>query len=224
MRYLLTAVFCLSLVSGCAKRQEPEPAGQTGAQPQVISALVKYNKLGVRKQPLDNKDPTNFLTTVNRGEKVTVLQPDTLWTKIRLSDDKEGWILSKYLVPADVRYAVMLIKELLVYKRPDPSSPRIANDTTMTRQGILLWVTKDKDGFAECQFPSGKSGWIASGELVTDSSEVAAARLLEQARALVMENKMEEAASFYQKIADQYGETKVAAVVAEESGIKAKSE
>jgi SH3-like domain-containing protein len=224
MRWLLTAMFCLSLAAGCGKREAPQTSGQTGAQPQVISALVKYNKLGVRKEPLDTKDPKNYLTTVNRGEKVTVLQQDTLWAKVRLSDDKEGWIQSRYLVPADVKYAVMLISELMVYKRPDPSSPRLANDTAMTRQGILLWVTKDKDGFSECQFPSGKSGWIASGELVTDSAEVAAARLLEQARALVAENKMEEAASVYQKIADQYGSSKVAAVVAEESGIKAKTE
>jgi SH3-like domain-containing protein len=224
MRYLLTAVFFLTLVSGCADRQKPEPSGQTGAQPQVISALVKYNKLGVRKEPLDNKDPKNYLTTVNRGEKVTVLQQDTLWAKVRLSDDKEGWIQSRYLVPSGVRFAVMLISELMVYKRPDPSSPRLANDTAMTRQGTLLWITKEKDGFAECQFPSGKSGWIASGELVTDSAEVAAARLLEQARTLVAESKMEEAASVYQKIADQYGSSKVAAVVAEESGIKPKSE
>lgn len=224
MRWLLTAVFFLSLAAGCGKREDPQPAGQTGAQPQVVSALVKYNKLGVRKEPLDSKDSRNYLTSVNRGEKVTVLQQDTLWSKIKLSDDKEGWIMSKYLVPADVRFAVMLINELMVYKRPDPSSPRVANDTAMTRQGLLLWVTKDKDGFSECQFPSGKTGWIASGELVTDSAEVAAARLLEQARSLVAENKMEEAASLYQKIADAYPATKVAAVVAEESGIKAKSD
>ena len=223
MKWFATAVVLLLLVFGCAKREEPKPAVQNPAQP--VTALVKYDKLGVRKEPLDNKDPKNYVTTVNHGEKVTVLQQDTLWTRVKLSDDKtEGWIKTAYLVPADVKYAVMLIKELLVYKRPDPSSGSIKADSAMTRQGIILWVTKEKDGYDECLFPNGRSGWIASGELTFDQPEIDAAKLLEQARALVAEGKMEEAATFYQKIADSYPATKVAAVVAEESGIKAKSE
>ncbi|MCU0606367.1 MAG: SH3 domain-containing protein [Candidatus Edwardsbacteria bacterium] len=221
----LPVLIGLVALSGCGPRREgPSPAAQ-GEQPsRPAEALVKYNKLAVRLQPREVKDPKNYLTTVNRGEKVVVLEQDSAWTKVRLSDDKEGYIPSRYLVPADVNYAVMLIGELLVYQRPDPSSPRLAADTAMARQGLLLWVTKQKDGFAECQFPNGKSGWIASGELTTDSTEVAAARLLEQARAMVAENKMDEAAAFYLKIAERYGQSRVAAVAADESGISARTE
>jgi hypothetical protein len=223
MKHLVTSVILLLVVFGCAKREDPKPAVQITVQPAL--ALVKYNKMGVRKEPLDNKDPKNYVTTVNHGEKVTVLQQDTLWTQVKLSDDKTtGWIKTAYLVPADVKYAVMLINELLVYKRPDPSSGSIKTDSTMTKQGIILWVTKEKDGYDECLFPNGRSGWIASGELIFDQPEIDAAKLLEQARVLVAEGKMEEAATFYQKIANQYGSSKIAAVVAEESGIKTKSE
>ncbi len=219
MKRLQIAIALLALAAGCSRQGGPAPASRDATGPDTAAALVKYNRIVVRREPVDTKNPANHLTMVNRGERVAVLQRDSLWTKIRLSDDMDGWIQSKYLAPADVRIVVMLIPELLVYRRPDPSSPRLANDTIMTRQGIILWITKQKDGFAECLFPHGRSGWIAAGELTTDTAEIAAARLLEQARSLVAENKIDEAAVAYRRIAGQYPSTRLAAVSAEESGI-----
>ena len=59
-------------------------------------------RLTVRKEPGNDKKIVSILTS---GDQVNVLQFGDEWTKIRLSDDKEGWVLSRFLstqVPSSV--------------------------------------------------------------------------------------------------------------------------
>ena len=51
-------------------------------------------RLTVRKEPGNDKKIVSILTS---GDQVNVLQPGDEWTKVRLSDDKEGWVLSRFL-------------------------------------------------------------------------------------------------------------------------------
>ncbi len=51
-------------------------------------------RLTVRKDPGNDKKIISILTS---GDQVNVLQYGDEWTKIRLSDDKEGWVLSRFL-------------------------------------------------------------------------------------------------------------------------------
>lgn len=51
-------------------------------------------RLTVRKDPGNDKKIVSILTS---GDQVNVLQFGDEWTKIRLSDDKEGWVLSRFL-------------------------------------------------------------------------------------------------------------------------------
>ncbi len=51
-------------------------------------------RLTVRKEPGNDKKIVSILAS---GDQVNVLQPGDEWTKIRLSDDKEGWVLSRFL-------------------------------------------------------------------------------------------------------------------------------
>lgn len=51
-------------------------------------------RLTVRKEPGNDKKIVSVLMS---GDQVYVLQHGDEWTKIRLSDDKEGWVLSRFL-------------------------------------------------------------------------------------------------------------------------------
>jgi SH3 domain protein len=51
-------------------------------------------RLTVRKEPGNDKKIVSVLAS---GDQVNVLQFGDEWTKIRLSDDKVGWVLSRFL-------------------------------------------------------------------------------------------------------------------------------
>lgn len=51
-------------------------------------------RLTVRKDPGNDKKIVGILMS---GDQVSVLQHGDEWTKIRFSDDKEGWVLSRFL-------------------------------------------------------------------------------------------------------------------------------
>ena len=64
-------------------------------------------RLTVRKEPGNDKKIVSILTS---GDQVNVVQYGDEWTKIRLSDDKEGWVLSRFLstqMPSSVALKVL---------------------------------------------------------------------------------------------------------------------
>ncbi|MCX5881296.1 MAG: TIGR04211 family SH3 domain-containing protein [Deltaproteobacteria bacterium] len=64
-------------------------------------------RLTVRKEPGNDKKIVSILVS---GDQVNVLQFGDEWTKIRLSDDKEGWVLSRFLstqMPSSVALKVL---------------------------------------------------------------------------------------------------------------------
>jgi SH3 domain protein len=74
------------------------------AEPVYVSENIR---LTVRKEPGNDKKIVSILTS---GDLVNVIQYGDEWTKIRLSDDKEGWVLSRFLstqVPSSVALKVL---------------------------------------------------------------------------------------------------------------------
>ena len=64
-------------------------------------------RLTVRKEPGNDKKIVSILVS---GDQVNVLQFGDEWTKIRLADDKEGWVLSRFLssqMPSSVALKVL---------------------------------------------------------------------------------------------------------------------
>ena len=64
-------------------------------------------RLTVRREPGNDK---KIVGTMMSGDLVNVLQSGDEWTKIRLSDDKEGWVLSRFLstqIPSSLALKVL---------------------------------------------------------------------------------------------------------------------
>jgi SH3 domain protein len=66
-------------------------AATSWADPVYVSENIR---LTVRREPGNDKKIVSILTS---GDQVNVVQFGDEWTKIRLSDDKEGWVLSRFL-------------------------------------------------------------------------------------------------------------------------------
>ncbi len=66
-------------------------AATSWAEPVYVSENIR---LTVRKDPGNDKKIISILTS---GDQVNVAQYGDEWTKIKLADDKEGWVLSRFL-------------------------------------------------------------------------------------------------------------------------------
>jgi uncharacterized protein YgiM (DUF1202 family) len=211
----------LTLV-GCTGQKAPEQAQQTIPTSTAPTALVAYDGIGIRKQPSDDKTlKGNVFTSVDRGEKVKILGDTTGWTKIRLSDDKEGWIKTD-MIRLGVEKMAVMTEAAQVFLRPDISSRGALVDTPYAQPGTIVWIYKEKDGFYECEFLRNKKGWVKVGVLSEDPADLEAARLLEQARKYMKREQPALATGYYQQIVDKYSTTKVAQLVPLESDVEPK--
>lgn len=223
MRTLVLAALACLMAAGCAQQKAPQQA-QTEPPQEPVTALVVYDGIGIRKQPSDDKSlKGNVFTVVDRGEKVTVLGDTTGWTRVRLSDDKEGWIKTDMIRTGVGKMAVMA-EAAQVFLRPDISSRGAVVDTPYAQPGTIVWIYKEKDGFYECEFLRNKKGWVKVGVLSEDPAELEAARLLDQARKYMKREQPTLANGYYQQIVDKYAATKVAQLVPLESDVEPKSQ
>jgi len=79
-------------------------AAAAWAEPVYVSENIK---LTVRRDPGNDKKIVSILTS---GDQVNVIQYGDEWTKIKLSDEKEGWVLSRFLstqMPSSVALKVL---------------------------------------------------------------------------------------------------------------------
>lgn len=222
MRSSILLILGLVSLFGCTGQKAPEQAQQAAPPPPTLTALVAYDGIGIRKQPSDDKAlKGNVFTSVDRGEKVVVLGDTTGWTRVKLSDDKEGWIKTDMIRTGVEKMAVM-IEPAQVFLRPDISSRGAVVDTPYAQPGTIVWIYKEKDGFYECEFLRNKKGWVKVSVLSEDPADLEAARLLEQARKYMKREQTDLANGYYQQIVDKYPTTKVAQLVSLESDVEPK--
>jgi SH3 domain protein len=82
MKRLIAFGICLILGSMAAPA-----AGNTGYVTDIMKITMRTG------QGLDHK----ILAMVQSGNEVEIVEPGDQWTRIRLSDGKEGWVLSRFL-------------------------------------------------------------------------------------------------------------------------------
>jgi hypothetical protein len=210
MRTIPAALLLLTAVA-CSKGQpEGAVAGQPGGAPgapggalaiPVDPAWVVYVDT-LRKTPdaadkIDapdgsKKKVSNYLpATLQRGERVTVLETKDDWVRVRASDDKEGWLRAAAVLDGPGVSAATLLAQADVFDRPDLLA---ANPKRKLEPGSLLLVVKAKPPFSEVNVPGGPNAWALTERLATGEREVSVAKLIEKARWLVRKGRKDEAA------------------------------
>lgn len=204
----IPAAFLLLTAVACSKGQpEGAAADQPGGAPgaavgiAVDPAWVVYVDT-LRKTPdaadkIDapdgsKKKVSNYLpVTLQRGERVTVLEAKGDWVRVRASDDKEGWLRAAGVLDGPGVFAATLLAQADVFDRPDLLA---ANPRRKLEPGTLLLVVKAKPPFSEVNVPGGPNAWALTERLATGEREVSVAKLIEKSRWLVRKGRKDEAA------------------------------
>jgi hypothetical protein len=203
---LLSAALALALAA-CQKSPPPAPPPPAPEAPQVAAAgapAYVTQVSALRREPADaprvkgpaGKEVSNVLATLQRGERVTVLEGAARivgqdeWAHVRSSDDQDGWMRRTALLEGDgVREATVLVPAD-VFDRPDLLA---ANARRRIEPGTLLLVVREKAPFAEVNVSSGPNAWVLADRLATGAPEVSVAKLAEKGRWLRRAGKPDEA-------------------------------
>ncbi|HSN14719.1 MAG TPA: SH3 domain-containing protein, partial [Anaeromyxobacteraceae bacterium] len=134
---------------------------------------------------------TNYLpSTLQRGERITVLETREDWVRVRTSDDKEGWLRASSTLDGAGVMAATVLQPADVFDRPDLLA---ANAKRKVEPGTLLLVVKARPPFSEVNVPGAQNAWVLTERLVTGEREVGVAKLIGKARWLVKNNRKDDA-------------------------------
>lgn len=204
-RTALLATLAASLLA-CGKGPAPAPAAApeagavaaAGPAPGLPAPAYLSASSALRREPSEaakvkgptGKDVPNALATLQRGEKVTLLEARDDWARVRASDDREGWLRRAALLEGEGIVEATVLVQADVFDRPDLLA---ANAKRRIEPGTLLLVVKTKPPFSEVSVSSGPNAWVLSDRLATGEREVSVAKLAEKARWLVRNGKVDEA-------------------------------
>src|SRR5688572_24479032 len=104
MRPFLPAIALLVLLAACAAPAPPPVAAPTTPPPPPVRApaadqvsgtvRVTASALNVRREPSGD---AAVVTQVKRGTVLSVLRRDESWVKVRLADEREGWVAARFV-------------------------------------------------------------------------------------------------------------------------------
>jgi SH3-like domain-containing protein len=202
MRRIPVAVALLAMAA-CSPQKPAGPAGAgTGspattallAAPAYVVAIVTLRKEPVAADRIPGptgKQVGNYLsTTLQRGERVTLVESREDWHRVRASDDTEGWLRASSVLDGTGVTEATVSQPADVFDRPDLLA---ANAKRKVEPGSLLLVVKAKPPFSEVNAPGAQNAWVLTERLVTGVREVGVAKLIEKARWLVKSDRKEEA-------------------------------
>ncbi len=238
MRQLLVLAASILVLSACKRSSEPaqhsgdasqatDGATQTTAPADaaadstayVTSVTVLKIEAGdaTKVKDSDGKEVNNFRAVLYRGEQVKVLETKEDWVRVRSSGDVEGWLKrAAVLEAADVKEATVLAEE----KRFDRPDLLASNVKRTIAPGTFLLVVKEKAPFSEANYAGSQNTWMLTDRLATDPKDVAAAKLVEKARYLAKNKKVEEAVANLEIIRSVAPESPLVQVLAVELGVE----
>jgi hypothetical protein len=158
---------------------EPE-AGGPAVTTRISSVRIKASDdKTLAPKPGAKKGAANWIATLHRGERVNVVSVDGDWVKVKLSDDRAGFLKKKSILGGSVEAATIL-EDRQLDDRPDPVALKGGKKASA---GSLLLVYKNKDGFSEANLPDGSDAWVKDGDVERGSNEIGVAQVDELKRA-----------------------------------------
>ena len=203
-----SALLLLVVASCTANAPAPAPESPAPAPPPLVatagsSAYVSGVSF-LRREPSEaqrvkgptGRDVSNVLATLQRGEKVTVVEEAARvvgkdeWAHVRSSDDRDGWLKRTALIEGESVAEATVLVAADVFDRPDLLA---ANARRKIEPATLLLVVKTRPPFSEVNVSSGPNAWVLTDRLALGEAEVSIAKLAEKARWLVRSGKPDEA-------------------------------
>jgi SH3-like domain-containing protein len=206
MNRTAAALALAALAAACRRSEPPQATGQPG-QPVAPGAVAPAGAQGaafvtsaaaLRREPTDagrvkgptGKDVSNVVTVLQRGERVTVVEPRPDWLRVRASDDQEGWLKPAAVLQGDGISEATVRAPADVFDRPDLLA---VNARRKVDPGTLLLVVKAKPPFSEVNVSGTSDVWVLTDRLAAGERDVSVAKLVEKARWLKRAGKADEA-------------------------------
>jgi SH3-like domain-containing protein len=205
---LATPLALIALLAACSRSPDqaapaappatPAAAPIPPPPPAPAGTVYVASASSLRREPTEasrvagpgGKQVGNFLSVLQRGEPVTVLEARADWARVRTSGDDEGWLRRGALLEAEGATVATLAVQANVFERPDLLA---ASPGRKLEPGSLLLVVRQKAPFAEVNAGGGTDVWVLADRLVTDPAQVSVAKLVEKARWLERNKKHDEA-------------------------------
>ncbi len=226
MRIRLAAV--LVLAAACTREQAPPqpPPSAAHAPPVGTAADVAYvtSPTTLRRAPSEasrvagdkpRSQVANFVATLQRGEKVSVLEAREEWAHVRASDESEGWLKRNLLLPGQGVTEATLLAQADAFDRPDLLA---VNARRKVEPGTLVLVVRSRELFSEVNLSSGSSAWVLTDRLSSVPRHVMVAKLTEKARWLVRAGKPDEAKAVLALARKEFADVPLVETLAQELG------
>jgi uncharacterized protein YgiM (DUF1202 family) len=239
MRHIAVVATVLVALAACSEKAAPEPTAPTpptAAEPsepaepaaEPEQAYLTY-VTGIRRKPSDakkvevegkTKKVHNWLSTLYRGEEVTVLEVQGDWARVVASDETEGWVKKTGLLPTEGVSLATLFEKTKTFHRPD----LLAQNTSRSIEpATLLFVLKTKNQFTEVNYYGQGSVWVLSDKLSVDPTEISAAKLLAKVQWL-KGRKDPDADKVMELARTHFGETKLVAMANDDGAVASEEE
>jgi SH3-like domain-containing protein len=179
--------------TGTAGSGAPPATAAAGAPAYVVAVVtLRTEPVAADRIPGPSGKPVgNFLsTTLQRGERITLVETRDDWNRVRASDDTEGWVRATAVLDGAGVTEATVTQPADVFDRPDLLA---ANAKRKVEPGRLLLVVKAKPPFSEVNVPGAQNAWVLTERLVTGTREVGVAKLIEKARWLMKSERRDDA-------------------------------
>jgi len=200
--------------AGSGPAAEAAPAG--GAWVVAATALRRDASDAPKVAGPGGKQVSNYVTTLQRGERVTVLDGRGEWAQVRTSGDEPGWLRRTSLLEAEGSTVATVLVAADVFDRPDLLA---ANPRRKLDPGSLLLVVRQRAPFAEVNAGPGPVVWVLADRLVGDERAVSTAKLVEKARWLKRNGKEDEARQILELGRGAFGASPLLDLLATELGL-----
>jgi hypothetical protein len=225
----LAAMAAAFLLAGCSREGRPGklnlPTDGGVTEPAADPSLRYVTGLStLRREPAEQarvkseggKSPVpNAIAVLHRGERVGLVETRDDWSRVRASDGTEGWLKSAGLAPASEVQEGTVLLVAWAFDRPDLLA---ANARRKLDPGTLLFIRKTKDLFTEVDAGPGPSIWILTDRVTTQPDDVASAKLVEKARFLLRNDRLQEARELLALLRSRSPDSPLVAVLAAELG------
>jgi len=168
----------------------PAPQAPASAYVSTVTTLRREASDASRVKGDGGKSLSNHLATLQRGEKITVLEAGDDWARVRASDDREGWLRRNSVLEGEGIGEATVLAPADVFDRPDLLA---ANARRKIDPGTLLLVVRARPPFSEVSVSGGPNAWVLSDRLARAEPDVSVAKLAEKARWLKRSGKEDEA-------------------------------
>ncbi|WKK76426.2 SH3 domain-containing protein [Marivirga salinae] len=195
---LACAIMAFGLIS-CSGNENKETTEQTTAKeeaPKKVDAVSIWDGISVRKEPSSDG---KWISSISLGEKVLMTgktavdssEDNREYVEIKLGDDKQGWVVSGFVVEGT---AVAAVREAQIFKRPDLLTK---TDKSFNPMDVLALIdTKDEWVEVKGKRQGDKwfsSGWVKRTDLSDNEVDIAVAVYAQKALAIEEEEKRIEA-------------------------------